>query len=114
MSDITVRGYVNQPSTKDGSKGKFSVFTLAEQQKNRDGTKTKNYFSVTNFDSPTPPEESAYVEVKGYLKFRKFGEGKVSYDIVAKEVEAVGGSDNSPAPAGGKGGKAVPEKDPWE
>jgi hypothetical protein len=111
MSKITVKGYVNKPSTKAGSKGSFAVFTVAEQQKNRDGSKTKNYFNVTNFNSPTPPEESAFVEVTGYLNFRTYGEGKVSYDINAQEVAVVGSSSDSKASAGTEG---VQEKDPWE
>jgi hypothetical protein len=93
MSKITVKGYVNKPSTKAGSKGSFAVF------------------NVTNFNSPTPPEESAFVEVTGYLNFRTYGEGKVSYDINAQEVTVVGSSSDSKASAGTEG---VQEKDPWE
>lgn len=114
MSEITVRGYVNKPNTKSGTKGQFSVFTLAEKQKNRgDEPPTKNYFNVTNFNAPEPPEESAYVEVKGYLKFRKYnkdGVERVSFDVVANEVTAVGsdGGARRAAPA------APAEKEPWD
>lgn len=117
MSDISVRGYVNKPATKNGSKGAFSTFTLSEKQKNKPGEEaTKNFFNVTNFESVSPPEESAYVEVTGWLKFRKYvskeGQERVSYDVVAKSVAPYSGGPGV-APTGETAG-SEPKKDPWE
>lgn len=123
MSEITVKGYCNKPQSKSGSKGGFSTFTLAERQKN--GKKgeppnfTKNYFNVTDFNNASPPAESSFVTVTGYLKFRTYtkdGVERVSYDIVANTVEVADGSGGPKASAGAEGAPpaATPEPDPWD
>jgi hypothetical protein len=38
MAEISVKGYVNRPGTRESVKGTFAVFTLAERQKQKDGT----------------------------------------------------------------------------
>jgi len=116
MSDISVRGYVNRPQARTGSKGGFSTFTLSEKQKNKPGEEpTRNFFNVTDFENGEPPEDGAFVTVTGYLKFRKYthnGQERVSYDVVAKSVVPYEGGGNGPS------SKAASEpsdaKDPWD
>lgn len=71
MAEIEVKGYVNKPSTKDGAKGPFGVFTLASSQKEKDGTKTKVYYDCVYFAGIAPPE-SAFVTVKGWFNVKKY------------------------------------------
>ncbi len=66
MAEIEVKGYVNKPSTKEGSKGKFGVFTLASSQKEKDGTRSKVFYGCVYFAGEAPPD-SAYVTVKGWF-----------------------------------------------
>lgn len=89
MSDIKVRGFVNKGATKESAKGKFAVFTLAEGQKQKDGTYVKAYFNVSDFKNEEAPADGSRVEVAGYMKVRKYGlEGRgQSLDIVAESIE---------------------------
>src|SRR5688572_11924502 len=90
MAEITVKGYVNKPSARKGSKGDFSTFTLSEKQKERDGTTKRVFYNVYNFKATTAPEEGSYVTLKGYLNVRDYekdGVKRQSLDIVANEVE---------------------------
>ncbi len=71
MAEITVRGYVNKPSTKESSKGSFAVFTLAEQQKQKDGTKKKVYYDCIDFNNPAPAE-SSFVTLSGWFTVKEY------------------------------------------
>jgi hypothetical protein len=118
MANIEVKGYCNRPQAKESSRGGYSRFTLAERQKQKDGTFTKAYYQVTDFNSATPPDDGAFVTVKGYLKMRDYdakdGTKKVSLDVVCQELTVSpplpgrGGSSGGPAPAEGNA------PDPWE
>lgn len=72
MSEITVKGYVNHPKTISGGKGPFAVFTLAERQKEKDGTFTKVFFDCVDFNNADPPPESSFVTVNGWLSQKTF------------------------------------------
>ncbi|MDD5374451.1 hypothetical protein [Acidithiobacillus sp.] len=72
MSEITVRGYVNQPKTINGQKGPFATFSLAERQKEKDGTFKKVFFDCVNFNSENPPPESSFVTVNGWLSQKEY------------------------------------------
>lgn len=89
MAEITVKGYVNKPATK-GTEKKFATFTLAEKQLGRDKQPYKVFYNVADFNSSTPPAESSFVTVKGYLNIRPFekdGIARQSLDITVKEIE---------------------------
>lgn len=103
MALIEVRGYVNKPETK-GSNRKFATFTLAEKQKGRDGVAYKVFYSVADFNTETPPAESSYVKVKGYLNVRtteKDGKRYTNLDISAKEIEVAPPRGDAAEPKGG-------------
>jgi hypothetical protein len=91
MAVIELRGYVNRPSTISGPNKKFAKFTLAERQKLKNGEYTKVYYDVADFSTETPPEESAFVTVKGFLNIRKStgkdGKEYTNLDITAKSVD---------------------------
>jgi len=91
MADITVKGYVNKPVAKKAASGKeYSQFTLAEQVKDRDGNKSTVYYNVTDFEHKTPPAESSFGTVGGWLKVRSYesqGQKRQSLDIVAKSLD---------------------------
>jgi hypothetical protein len=107
MAEIEVKGYVNKPSTKEGSKGKFGVFTLASSQKEKDGTKTKVYYDCVYFAGEAPPE-SSFVTVKGWFSVKKYakkdgGEGTgLSINVQSLEVAP---------PREGAGPASAPPKD---
>ncbi len=72
MSEITVKGYVNYPKTVQGSKGAFSTFTLAESQKQKDGTRKKVYFDAVDFNNASPPPESSFVTISGWFSVKEY------------------------------------------
>ncbi len=72
MSEITVKGYVNKPKTVNGSKGPFATFTLAESQKQKDGTKKKVYFDAVDFNNAEAPPESSFVTVTGWFSVKEY------------------------------------------
>lgn len=114
MSKISdLRGYVNQPATKKGTKGEFSTFTLAAREKNRDGTYYKTYYNVTDFSSPTPPPESSYVTVAGRFKVREYtkkdGTKGQSLDVTADQIDIA-----PPLPAGGDQPTQPAATDNWD
>lgn len=115
MSEITVRGYVNQPKTRESSKGQFATFTLAEQQKQKDGTKKKVYFDCVDFQN-TAPAESAFVTVTGWFTVKEYtkkdgttGQG-LSINVQKLEVAPPldGGETNRSAAS------ATAAEDPWK
>ncbi len=109
MANISVRGSVYKPATKESSKGKFSTFNLCEGVKQKDGTYQNFYYQVTNFHSEGAPAEKSRVEVKGWLKLRKYtkdGVEHTSLDIVADDVTSTDQPKASSA--------ASDEKDPWD
>jgi hypothetical protein len=117
MADITVKGYVNKPATKEGSKGKFSTYTLSEKVKDPKAEKgfRRVYYNVTDFKTETPPEEGSYVTIKGWLKPREFeqnGVKRLTNDIVAQEVDVAPPREGNAAPA--ETGPAGDGKDPWD
>lgn len=91
MADIIVKGYVNAPRTKNGEKGAFCTFSVTEKQKEKNGEVKRVYYNVTDFNSATPPNESAFVTVGGWLKIRDYlgkdGVPKQSFDIIATNVD---------------------------
>ncbi len=111
MAEITVKGYVNKPKTVSGSKGDFSVFTLAEQQKDRKGEKFRVFYNVQDFKSAEPPAESAFVTVRGYLNVREYekdGIKRQSLDISAQNIDV------APPKDGAAKDSADTAKDPWD
>ncbi len=113
MADITVKGFVNKGATKEGSKGKFAVFTLTEGIKQKDGSYQNFFYNVTDFTSELPPEDGSRVEIKGWLKPRYYGEQKkLSLDI---QVSGQSGEVTLVAPpkAQAAGNEAGGEPDPW-
>lgn len=77
MATAEFRGYVNRPESKESSRGGFSKFSLGVQQKNkgRNGqpdTVTKYYVDCINFKDSTPPQESSFVTVSGYLDINEY------------------------------------------
>ncbi len=113
MATITLRGYVNKPAQKEGAKGKFSVFTIGEKSKAKDGTPKRTFFNITNFHDTNPPEESAYVTVTGRLNVREYrgadGAPRQSLDIYADTVEVMPPKDFS-----GEAPAAASTADPWD
>lgn len=107
MAFIEVKGYVNKPKTA-GSNKKFAAFTLAERQMDRNKQPYKVYYNVADFSTETPPEESSFVTVKGYLNIREYEKDGVknkSLDITVKELEVApprdgGGSKKADDPFG--------------
>ncbi len=102
MAEITVKGYVNKPATKESAKGGFSTFTLAERQKRKDGSFEKVYYDVVDFKNATPPPESSFVTVKGWLsiaKVEKNGRQYTNIGINAQELEVAPAREGAPAPA---------------
>lgn len=124
MADVDVRGFVSKPAVKKGANGDFSVFTLAEGVKGKDGKWVNFFYNVTNFKSPTPPEDGSRVRVKGWQKLRYYERGGVkhiSLDIQAQEdIEVLNGPKDGKtgegtkpggAGAGGPGSEAFPWDD---
>lgn len=103
MADISVRGFVSKPNTRDGSKGSFSTFTLSEGVKNKEGKYDRFFYNVSNFHSADPPPDGSRVVVKGWLKLRKHNE-RTYMDVIAEDitVEQEPGNLSSTSP------------DPWE
>lgn len=110
MALITLKGYVNQPATKEGSKGQFSTFSIGEKNKTKDGTVRRTFYNITNFHTPTPPEESSFVTVTGRLTVREYngkdGSPKQSLDVYADSVEV--------APPRDAAAPAAAAADPWD
>lgn len=110
MADISVRGYVNKPTVREGSKGQFSTFTLNERV-NQNGEKKSVFYNVTNFESSEPPPDGSWATVKGWLKVRTYekdGQQRQSLDINCKELEF-----NPPKPKDGEA-PAGAAKEPWD
>ncbi len=115
MAEISVKGYVNNPKSRESAKGGFSSFTLAERQKQKDGTFTKVYYDVVDFNSPEPPPESSFATISGWLSVRKYqkkdgGEG-TGLNINAQKIEVAPPRDGSSA-AGGS--SSAPPEDPFD
>ncbi len=72
MAELNVRGYVNHPKTISGGKGPFATFTLAEQQKQKDGTKKKVFYDCVDFNNSTPPPESSFVTLSGWFSVKEY------------------------------------------
>ncbi len=71
MAEITVRGFVNKPQTKEGGGKSFSTYTLAEGQKQKDGSYKKVYYDAVDFNNPLP-DESSVVEVTGWFSVNEY------------------------------------------
>lgn len=103
MANIEVKGYANKPSIRKNDRGTIGKFSLAERQKQSDGTYKRVYYNVSVFDKD-PPADGSFVTVKGYLKVREYekdGGKRQSLDVVAQEMEV------SPP-------RAKDTKEPWE
>ncbi len=72
MAELNVRGYVNNPKTIQGGKGPFAVFTLAENQKQKDGTKLKVFYDCVDFNNSEPPPASSFATVNGWFSVKKY------------------------------------------
>lgn len=101
MAELNVRGYVNQPKVIQGTKGPFSVFTLSEAQKQKDGTKTRVYYDCVNFASAEPPPESSFVTLSGWFSVKKYtkkdgGEG-TGLSINVQKLEVAPPREGAPA-----------------
>lgn len=107
MADISVRGFVSKPNTRNGSKGEFATFTLSEGVKNKEGSYDRFFYNVTNFHSPTPPEDGSRVTVKGWLKLRKHND-RTYMDVVAEDITVEAG----PRPASTNASDN--SSDPWD
>jgi single-stranded DNA-binding protein len=84
MAEITIKGYVNKPSSRKAGSKNISVFTLASKQKNYNADDTKNYFNCTDWKNSSPPAENSFVTVTGFLTFRKYT--KDGQEREAKEI----------------------------
>lgn len=82
MAEITVRGYVNKPATKESSNGKFATFSLAERQRQKDGTFKKVYYDAVDFNNPAPAE-SSFVKVTGWFSVKEYtkNDGTTGYGL---------------------------------
>lgn len=109
MAEIKVRGYVNKPATKESAKGSFAVFTLAESQKQKDGTKKKVYYDCVDFTNPAPAE-SAFVTLSGWLTekdyTKKDGTPGKGWSINVQSIEIAPPRDGAEASTGA--GNAAP------
>ncbi len=94
--ELEARGYANRCETKTSGKGKvYSKFSLGVKQKEKAwGDKPESVtwanFEVTDFSGQPPPDEKAYVTVKGYLKVREYvkdGVKRQSLEITATNVD---------------------------
>jgi hypothetical protein len=103
MAEITVRGYFNKPQTRESAKGSYGTFSIAERQKERDGSFSKVYYNAVYFKGDAPPDGS-FGTAKGYLSQRKYkdktGAERVSLDINVQELDIAPPRDAAPtAPA---------------
>lgn len=85
MADISVRGFVSKPATKNSSKGEFATFTLSEGVKNKEGKYDRFFYNVTNFHAAEAPPDGSRVVVKGWLKLRKYNE-RTYMDVIAEDI----------------------------
>ncbi len=94
--ELEARGYANRCETKTSAKGKvYSKFSLGVKQKEKAwGDKPESVtwanFEVTDFSGQQPPDEKAFVTVKGYLKVREYvkdGVKRQALEITATQVD---------------------------
>lgn len=71
MAEITVRGYVNKPTNRESAKGTFGTFTLAEAQKQKDGSKKKVFYDCVDFNGNAPPD-SSFVTLTGWFSVKEY------------------------------------------
>ena len=122
MIDINARGYVSNAESKVSKGGKaYSKFTLGVKQKDKGfngapDTVTWANYEVTNFNSPNPPDNKAYVTLSGYLKVRKYesnGVQRQSLDVIAKELTIAPPFEGRGVTASDAPAPAAP-KEPWD
>jgi single-stranded DNA-binding protein len=93
MADITVKGYVNKPSTQKVGDRTISKFTVSETYKDKKtGAKTYGWYNVTDWNNPLPPKDGAYVTLTGRLQQRQYekdGVKRTSIDVNANTVEVM-------------------------
>lgn len=117
MASVEARGYVNRPLTKEGSKGSYAKFTLAVQQKEKDGSKKKVFFDCVDFKNECPPD-GAYVTVKGWFSVNEYvskaganaGKTMQGLNINVQEIEVAPPRDGAVAKASVP---AAPPTDPF-
>lgn len=112
MAEITVKGYINNPRQRESTKGGYCTYSLAERQKQKDGTFEKVYYDVVDFKNPSPPPESAFVTLKGWLNVKNFikkdGTKGIGLNVNAQELEVW------PAREGTAAAAASTPADPWD
>jgi len=90
MSEISVRGYCNNPKTKEINGKRVTEFSLSETYKDKKtGGKTYGFYNCTLWEKDPPPDGS-YVSLKGFLKLRSFekdGHKRTSVDVNVQELE---------------------------
>ena len=112
MAEITVKGYVNKPGTRESAKGTFATFTLAERQKQKDGTFEKVYYDCIDFKNEAPPE-SSFVTVKGWLNQKRFqrkdGTEGIGHSINVQDLDIAPPREGAP-----KAAPAAAPEDPFD
>ncbi len=104
MAEISARGFVNYVKTKDSAKGAFSTFTLAEGQKQKDGTYAKVYYDCVDFTNG-PPEEGSQIDVTGWFSVNEYT-GKDGVKKTGLRINVQKLSVHKPAPS-------ASDKDPF-
>lgn len=104
--ELTARGFVNKPKTREYSGGTFSTYTLSVGQRKKEKgewvKKNPAFFNVTDFTNSSPPEEGSLVTVTGYLDVREYdknGVKRISLDLKATNVELASYPKAKPSPA---------------
>ena len=72
MAELNVRGYINNPKVINGTKGPFSVFTLAEGQKQKDGTRKKVFYDCVDFNNADPPPDGSFGTITGWFSPKEY------------------------------------------
>lgn len=71
MASITVRGYINQPKSRESAKGTFTTFTLAERQKDKDGNYYKVYYDCVYFKGEQPAD-GCFATITGFFAPKEY------------------------------------------
>ncbi len=112
MAELKVKGYVNKPVWRESAKGGFSTFTLAERQKNKDGTFNKVYYDCVDFNSKAPPPESSFATISGWFSVKEFtkkdGSKGSGMSINVQELSVAPPRDAGPKPDDTKNFDDVP------
>lgn len=102
---ITLKGYLNKPTTRTSGKGReYVTYSIrAKTGKDSNGNPTHAYFNCMDFTGNAPPADGSFVTLTGGLNPRPYdkdGEKRVSLDVFVDSVEAAPPRDGGNSPSG--------------